>query len=108
MLRTKILAPQRQKDSYSPVHESGVRKAVSTLPEDSSKMREYQTKCPECLRRITLSMDVEDKRRNTDEFFMIECPHCKKEWYAKIFETLVTYPHKLPQKDEGGGRDASL
>ena len=53
-------------------------------------------------------MDVEDKRRNTDEFFMIECPHCKKEWYAKIFETLVTYPHKLPQKDEGGGRDASL
>jgi len=66
-------------------------------------MREYQTRCPECLKEITLSMDDNDKRRNDGEFFTIECEHCKRQWYAKIFETLVTYPHKLPQRDEGGG-----
>jgi len=59
------------------------------------EMREYRTKCPNCLNNIILSMGVRDRRRNTNEFFMIECQHCKRQVYAKIFEKLVTYPHKL-------------
>jgi len=61
-------------------------------------MREYQTKCPECLKEISLSLDNGDKRRNKDEFFTIECEHCKHQWYARIFEKLVIYPYKLKSK----------
>ena len=62
-------------------------------------MREYKTKCPECLKRIRLSLGDEDKRRNEDEFFTIVCEHCGHQWYAKIFETLSIYPHKLSLKE---------
>jgi len=65
-------------------------------------MREYTTKCPECLKEISLSLDVTDKRRNSDEFFIIECPHCNRQWHARIFEKLVTYPHKLSRRGEEG------
>jgi len=63
-------------------------------------MREYITKCPECLKEIRLSLGDEDKRRNENEFFTIVCEHCGHQWYAKIFETLVVYPHKLTIKGE--------
>jgi len=71
------------------------------------EMREYRTKCPNCLKNIILSMGVKDRRRNTNEFFMIECQHCKRQLYAKIFENLVTYPYKLIPKEvrnEGGSQ----
>jgi len=58
-------------------------------------MKEYTTKCPGCLLQIPLKMDNRDERRNTDEFFKVGCPYCKRKWFAKIIETLVIYPYKL-------------
>jgi len=58
-------------------------------------MKEYRTRCPDCLKEIIIKMHKRDKRRNDGDFFTIKCLHCKRQWYAKIFEKLVTYPHKL-------------
>lgn len=45
-------------------------------------------------------MKNEDKRRSENGFFKITCQHCKKEFYAKIFEKLVIYPFMLERKGE--------
>jgi len=60
-------------------------------------MRKYTTNCPkaDCLGIIKIEMENSDPRRNNNYFFEITCQHCKQKSYAKIFENLVTYPHKL-------------
>ena len=65
-------------------------------------MREYTTRCPktDCLGIITIEMEDSDPRRNNGDFFEITCQHCKQKSYAKIFETLVTYPHKIFKEDK--------
>ena len=63
-------------------------------------MKEYITSCPKenCLGTIKIKMWDSDSRRNSGDFFEIICGNCKKEFYAKIFETLVLYPFKLKEK----------
>lgn len=62
-------------------------------------MRAYNVSCPDCMKTIVVKMEAGDKRRNADKFFIIVCEHCGHQWFAKIFETLVTYPHKLSLKE---------
>lgn len=63
-------------------------------------MREYEVNCWTCQKIIKIKMKNEDKRRSENGFFKITCQHCKKEFYAKIFEKLVIYPFMLERKGE--------
>jgi len=62
-------------------------------------MKEYETKCPHCLRIIIVRMRIKDKRRNTDNYFIVKCRNCKRQWYARIFEKIVVYPHMIDAKE---------
>jgi len=62
-------------------------------------MKEYRTRCPDCLKEIMIKMKSRDNRRDRGDFFLVKCQDCGRQCYAKIFETLVTYPYKLMPKE---------
>ena len=74
------------------------------------EMRKYCVGCPGCARTITVEMDRDDERRNADEFFLIACKKCERQWHAKIFERMVAYPfmlmvdQKFQKKSKKGGK----
>ena len=63
-------------------------------------MREYEVNCPSCGKKITVEMEDEDKRRNGDGYFQIECSHCNRKCWAKIFENMAVYPFMLEKPKE--------
>jgi len=58
-------------------------------------MREYKVNCPKCTGIISIKIGDNDRRKINGDFFEITCQHCKQASFAKIFGTLVVYPHML-------------